>query len=172
MSNGLIKQLLEAVEVIVRREVAKAVSHEKWATVITASPLTIKPDGPADNPTIPATSLCGPLLEGARVFTQKMGRTIYVYGPPTPPEPAPPAPRVLSGSVIVTATADTVTSSPVTFPAGFFTTPPAVSATPDTGVPHNVFVGVSTPTTSGFNINLRRTNTAATTVYWTAVQPA
>ncbi|WP_334169101.1 hypothetical protein, partial [Timonella senegalensis] len=107
MSSGLIKQLLEAVEVIVHREVAKAVSHEKWATVITASPLTVKQDGPADNPTIPATSLCGPLLAGARVFTQKMGRTIYVYGPPTPPElPTPPVDTgwITTGLDIVVAT--------------------------------------------------------------------
>ncbi|WP_313276769.1 hypothetical protein [Timonella senegalensis] len=83
MSSGLIKQLLEAVEVIVRRELTQAIPRTGWATVVTASPLTIKLDGPADTPAVPATSLCGPLSVGARVFTQKHDRTIYVYGPPT-----------------------------------------------------------------------------------------
>lgn len=160
---------------MIRMELAKVVPRFAWGVVTSLTPLTVRLDSHrADAPAIitGVANLAGALVVNQRVCVVQVGGRAMALGPPAPPQPPAPAPRVLSGSVVVAATADTVTNAPVVFPSGFFTAPPAVSATPDTGVPHNVFVGVSTPTTSGFNINLRRTNTAATTVYWTAVQPA
>lgn len=70
--------------------------------------------------------------------------------------PAVPISGVQAVSGISQNNTRTVTT---TFPAGAFSSAPAVVITPHTAVPQNVFVGTSSISASGFTTNIRRTDT-------------
>ncbi|MBK7822813.1 MAG: hypothetical protein IPJ61_17555 [Tessaracoccus sp.] len=66
--------------------------------------------------------------------------------------------------VTVTGLAQNVTTQQaVTFPVGVFTKTPTVVMSPDTSAPHVVAVSPDNISASGCNINIRRTDTTATT---------
>ncbi|QBZ73580.1 hypothetical protein SEA_ROSAASANTEWAA_16 [Streptomyces phage RosaAsantewaa] len=80
---------------------------------------------------------------------------------------------MLSGRLLITpSAANTPTSSPVTFPAGYFTTTPNIIVGMDTTVPGTQVTGVSAgnPSATGFNAIVTRTNTTDTWVQWVAIQ--
>lgn len=73
------------------------------------------------------------------------------------------------GSYTVTnITADTVKTSKVSFDEAF-TKKPFVSITPITSVPDKITSGINNITTTGFNINMTRTNTTDTVFSWVAI---
>ncbi len=75
-----------------------------------------------------------------------------------------------AGTVIVAVSASAIGSAPITFPAGRFSSAPILNATVAGTTLY--FATISTPTTTGATINVRRfDNTAATvnvTVHWQA----
>lgn len=76
---------------------------------------------------------------------------------------------VLYGSYTVTnITADTVKTSKVSFDE-VFSKKPFVSITPITSVPDKIASGINNITTTGFNINMTRTNTTDTVFSWVAI---
>lgn len=80
---------------------------------------------------------------------------------------------MLSGRVLITpSAANTPTSSPITFPAGYFTATPNIVVGQDTTVPGTQVLGVSAgnPSATGFDAIVTRTNTTATWVQWIATQ--
>ena len=65
--------------------------------------------------------------------------------------------------------AGTVRTAAISFPARMFRTTPQVVATVNSGVPQNCSLGVNGINTSGAVINLFRTGTTTTDVYWIAI---
>ncbi|MDO7487052.1 DUF859 family phage minor structural protein [Peribacillus frigoritolerans] len=77
---------------------------------------------------------------------------------------------IATGSVNITPVANTTVSVNISFGKTFPSTP-SIQVTPNTGVPYTEVRGVSfsNPTTTGCTLNLNRTNTVATTLYWVAI---
>jgi len=76
------------------------------------------------------------------------------------------------GAVLITPSAvNTPTSVTVTLPINRFSSTPAITTDAQTGVPTNVFSSHGTPSATGFDIYLVRTDSkTATTVRWTAIE--
>lgn len=80
-------------------------------------------------------------------------------------------PRIASGEVLVTVTANTVSSATVTFPTGRFTTTPTITATAVSGAPGEVReVCITNPSATGCTLSMLRTNGVNTSVFWIAYQ--
>ena len=84
-----------------------------------------------------------------------------------------PIPRTYSGKVDLSpAGPDSVTSQTVNFPPGYFANPPAMQVTANTIVPGSTLVecSASSVTSSSALVNIYRTTTTNTTVWWTATE--
>ena len=86
-----------------------------------------------------------------------------------------PVPRILTGSVAITPTANTTTWVPVTFPAGFFDPAgpvPVGVANPESSVTGSTCKswGVSSETHTGADVWIHRTNGTTTTIRYVIVQ--
>ncbi|QKE72650.1 hypothetical protein HPK19_07450 [Arthrobacter citreus] len=77
---------------------------------------------------------------------------------------------IQTGTVSVPGVANGVSTVAVTFPQAFPSIP-SIQVTPNTGGPETFVKGVSfsNPTVSGFNCNVYRVDTTATTIYWAAI---
>ena len=77
---------------------------------------------------------------------------------------------IQTGSVIVTPTANEVTTVSVTFPEAFAQIPDCVLVSPVTTVPYTAvrYASASGYTATGFKLHLYRTSAGETTVTWVA----
>lgn len=134
-----------------------------WAEVAGTSPLTIRIDGD-DEPLSgsPATTVAG-LMVGDRVYCVRQNGRCTIIGSAS-------SPRVLSGSVVISPVANSWTGAGITFPAGYFTEPPQVVASADSGSATVSNVSATAITETSANVGIVRSNTTATTVRWVAVQ--
>jgi hypothetical protein len=80
-------------------------------------------------------------------------------------------PRIRGGSLSVNCRAGQTVSVVISFPAGWFTSTPAIAATAHSTVPANVDgVGVLGNGTAGFTLYVHSTDTTARTFSWVAIQ--
>ena len=79
-------------------------------------------------------------------------------------------PRILTGRAVNTSVANSITSTRVTFPTGYFTDTPSVSWEINSGYPNTVATSIFSLTTAGFTINVWSSNATERPIYWTAVQ--
>ena len=73
-------------------------------------------------------------------------------------------------TVTVTNQTDGFATKTVSFPAGRFTNPPAVTVSADSTAAALVNVNPLTITKDGFTLSVRRTNNTPTTVDWIAME--
>ena len=80
--------------------------------------------------------------------------------------------KTAAGRVIMSPTSENERiNSFVTFPAGRFSEPPAVTATADSVVPERIIgIGASSPSSTGFRLYFSRTTVADTGVTWIAME--
>lgn len=161
------ENFIQVMRRLIAKEVAGLLPSWRWGEVTATTPLTVELDAEQGTLTHIASTVGG-LAVGDRVEVRTWKSRSLVTG-----RAGGAGRAILAGSVVITPTAaDTVTTVTVPLPAGAFAIPPVVTVTANTAVPHTVAAGVGTPTVDGFTINFRRSNTAATTVYWMAVEPA
>ncbi len=81
-------------------------------------------------------------------------------------------PKTAVGYVLVTVTADVVSTASVTFPAGLFDTPPRVFTNALTSVPGTrvIETSASNITTSGCDVYIYRSSSTDTGIMWFAVE--
>lgn len=139
-----------------------------WCTVTSAypDPVQVVPDSSSDPlPGVPSM-LCHVDL-GDRVLVLLWRRRMVVLGV-AQPDQSQNIPAA-SGSVLITPTAvGAVTTAAVVFDVPFDQVP-AVTVTPSTTSPQNVFASYQNADVTGFTVYLCRTdNTSPTRVSWTA----
>lgn len=81
--------------------------------------------------------------------------------------------RSISGSTTIAVTGSGTSysgTSNIVFPVGYFSTVPFIQVQAYTAHPEAVFASPTTPSTAGFTAVLKRTDSSATTVFWTATQ--
>jgi len=79
-------------------------------------------------------------------------------------------PRILTGRAVTTSVANSITSTRVNFPAGYFTEQPSISWQINSGYPNTVATSIFNVTAAGFTINVWSSNATERPVYWIAVQ--
>lgn len=80
-------------------------------------------------------------------------------------------PRLRGGSLVVNCREGQTVSVKVTFPAGWFTSTPAIAASAHSTVPHHVDgIGVIGNGTAGFTLYVHSTDTTQRTFSWVAIQ--
>lgn len=135
------------------------------------------PDGRAltvlDAQQNPVTRM-GTRLDGTYGLEQLVSGAWKPILPAVPPPAPPPNHKILAGIVNIAPTAaNTPTSVPVSFPAGFFSSTPVVQVTPYTTVPGTTVTGASAASVSatGFVLWATRTNTTTFDCGWVAILP-
>lgn len=143
-------------------------SQFAWATVYSASPLTIRRDGETEPVGVTPQSVVplAMLSVGDRVWCQFVSRRALILG-----RAGGAWPTIVTGTVSMPGGSGSVESMAVTFPAGRFSETPSVQVNPNTSVIGTTFKGVAAGNVSktGFTIYALRENSGVTGVNWTAI---
>lgn len=143
-------------------------SEFSWATVYSASPVTVRRDGETEPIGVTPQSVVplAMLSVGDRVWCQFVKRRMLILG-----RAGGAWPSVAKGEVRLPGGNGSITTVSVTFPAGRFTEAPSVNVNPRTSDIGTVFKAAVAGDISktGFTVYGLRDSSLATTIEWIAV---